>query len=462
MNNFIYPVVYILSLFANYDNRKAESYIKQADNYSDQFKFKKSDSLLFLANEIYSKNNYTLKVGIIYNRLGLNKYNARDYKNAMEYFRKALIYKMSDGNEVEIAKSSLNIANVYYEMGGYEIALKYYSKANIIFKKYQDYNDICEAQINIGKCYVSLMKYETAEKNLDTAISLTEIYRKEYILNVYLIKICLKLEQNKFNDALTLCNYASQFIKDSNDKIYIVNNKLNIFNRTNNFDSTKFLIMQNDQYINNNNNEIEKSVYFSNKAETLIKTNEEKKAIDLLNQCIVFFKNQMIFNRVVECYQLLNTCQSLSINEKLVNNNMIKDALLNISKLDKNNIEVIMSSNYAFEKDLLAINFENKILKFTISFLILLIILSSIILYLRFKYVKKLKLKDKSLSNNMENFQLIQSIIEKDITNIWTKLIFEYFYKKSQIKEQTDFSLLDSTMDTLIKKIDLIKTLVKS
>lgn len=106
------------------------------------------------------------RTALCYNEIGMIYRNQGDYKNALDYYTKALAVWESvfSPNHPDVATSYDNIGVVYYKQGDYEKALTYHNKALSIRKTIFEENnpDVATSYNNIGSVYESQGEYEKA------------------------------------------------------------------------------------------------------------------------------------------------------------------------------------------------------------------------------------------------------------------------------------------------------------
>jgi len=96
------------------------------------------------------------------------------YKNALDYYFKAL--KLAEGldDKNSIATQFVNIGTVYHDLKDYQKALDYYFRALKMDEELGYKSGIANDLGNIGSLYISLKKYSEAEKYLLQAISISD------------------------------------------------------------------------------------------------------------------------------------------------------------------------------------------------------------------------------------------------------------------------------------------------
>jgi signal transduction histidine kinase len=155
------------------------------------------------------------------NGLGMNSWNKAKYKDAINYFYKALQLNDKLNKKEQLTPSIFynNIGLIYQDMKLYEKALNYHQKALEIRKKENLVKDIVASLNNMGICYHNTKREKLAIKTylegMELAVSsnnhldyykimnnLADTYNllKEYEKSVELIETAIKEEQTAFNN----------------------------------------------------------------------------------------------------------------------------------------------------------------------------------------------------------------------------------------------------------------------
>ena len=185
--------------------------------YMYQSNYPKSLDLLQSAVKTFeaidkTRDEHRLKKGIVnsYNNIGTIHAENGNFKQANDYFKKALAVEEKNGDKLVIAGCNNNIGNVYYMQGDYSSAIDYYKKALKIAEELQDKSSMSERYNNLGVVYTEINKYGEAidyyEKSFDIDKELGDLKGMSLVSgNIALLKIY----QKKYNEAIL---YAEQSI----------------------------------------------------------------------------------------------------------------------------------------------------------------------------------------------------------------------------------------------------------
>ena len=152
-----------------------------------------------------TKSDNTIKDALVacYNDLGAVHAENGNYKQSVEYFKKALAIVEKTGDKLVIAGCNNNIGNVYYMQNDYPVAVEYYKKALLIAEEMNDRSSMSERYNNLGVVYTEMKKYNEAidyyEKSLKIDKELGDQKGMSLVLgNIALLNIGLK----KYDEAI--------------------------------------------------------------------------------------------------------------------------------------------------------------------------------------------------------------------------------------------------------------------
>ncbi|CAF1503976.1 unnamed protein product [Adineta ricciae] len=134
------------------------------------------------AEEIYrvllNKTMEDSEQSLIYNELGMIKYNQGQYKEAIKYYETSLAINDRDlsPNHPDLALSYNNIGMVYSSMGDYSKASEYYEKALDIREQSipSNHPDVASTYNNIGAVYSSMGEYSKAAEYYEKALAIQQ------------------------------------------------------------------------------------------------------------------------------------------------------------------------------------------------------------------------------------------------------------------------------------------------
>ena len=185
------------SLELKADKNSPGIYSEIGNNY---YYMQKYDSALFYylqANKIAMEFHDTLAIAYTLNNIGLYYKVKEDYKNAINYFKEALIYYDYINNRYGFINIQSNIAQVFYTQKKYleaiEICQKYYSEA-----KENEYIQLAyELSKVLAESYEKIKNYEKST-----------IYFKEFLT------LTDSIYQSKFRMLNSECEFRMNMIKN--------------------------------------------------------------------------------------------------------------------------------------------------------------------------------------------------------------------------------------------------------
>lgn len=138
------------------------------------------------------KCNILNNIGILYKHLG-------QYKNALDYYKRALTY--ANNEKHLLLRVYGNMASIYRMLNQYESSLKYSEYCLNYSLELGDKRNECICLGNLGDCYISMQQYNTAEPFLIKSMKLAE----EMNFSIGIINSCHSLGIIAFS----LHNYAN-------------------------------------------------------------------------------------------------------------------------------------------------------------------------------------------------------------------------------------------------------------
>ncbi len=109
----------------------------------------------------FKKSGNSLGLAKVYNNIG-NLYLTIDYDQSLDFLEKGLAIAQQLGNTNMIARTTLNIGNVYHRKKSFSLALNYYTKAQDMFTTLHDEATLIICLQNIGVIYYKEKQYDKA------------------------------------------------------------------------------------------------------------------------------------------------------------------------------------------------------------------------------------------------------------------------------------------------------------
>jgi len=130
--------------------------------YMNKSNFSLALEYYFKSNDIELSNNNKQGLASGYNNIGLIYYDLGDIPLALEYYHKSLKIKEEFGDKKGIAMSFNNIGYVYNNQGDKKLAIDYYNKSLKIHQEIGNKKGIALAYNNIGGVYFAEGNYQMA------------------------------------------------------------------------------------------------------------------------------------------------------------------------------------------------------------------------------------------------------------------------------------------------------------
>ena len=161
------------------------------------------------------------KVGSSYNNLGFDYKLAGQLQKGLQYYQKAIQYKLQEKQVKSLGNSYLNVGNIYQQLEQWDSSLHYYNKALNHQQAAEDSLFLAETLHNIGRAHLGAGQPIVANNYLEQAMGIFEgVQLQEHprVVNTYqeLARAKLALQQPQQAAALLL---QSQTILEANDRV---------------------------------------------------------------------------------------------------------------------------------------------------------------------------------------------------------------------------------------------------
>ena len=193
--------------------------IKLTKNYG--FKsFKISEKYARQAEKLALQLNNDSALINIYRLLGASKQYRGQYDSAIYYFKKSVEVSKKINNELEIARSTSNIAVIYANNRQYDKAEEIYLSSLKVLEKFNDTVSVAMVFDNLGMIYRLKQDYEKSIKYYRKALSLAKTNTVKYAVMLSNIAEDLFL-MSDVDSALNLYFKAIKIFENNNNKYYI-------------------------------------------------------------------------------------------------------------------------------------------------------------------------------------------------------------------------------------------------
>jgi len=280
---------------------------------NNQQAFKYLDDALIRANKLGYKK------GIIETKrlIGINNYYCSNFDTALTYIFEAYRYYITENDSVNIAKSLVNIGNVYMVMNILDSALIYYKESLTLNQKIQSDRGIATSLGNIGLVYKHQDRFPEAleyyKESLKAHEKVGNIRAAASIINKIGI---IYLSLDRLEEALKYNKRALEISKQINDKLgeaLYLNNLGVIYSKYEKNDSALLYYQQSLKLKLELQNKTNLSAMYINIGEIYSRKGDNKKAIKY------YFKALEIERKISNEYNLskiLNTIGSAYFEEK--------------------------------------------------------------------------------------------------------------------------------------------------
>jgi len=221
--DFDSAIIYIDSAiqfaFANKLNKMyGEMYDHKGLTYMRMGSYEKATEDFFTSIKYSEAINDSSGLRDAFDHLGSVNFYRKDHKSAVKFYKKALIYSLSE-KKIDLYVSTLdNIGLAFSNLHMFDSALFYQKKAVTIIEQLNDSSFLAESYINIGSTLMSLKKIKEAELYFAKAYEITTKLNDDYALQLttlYMGKVYLMSGQ---------FNKAQPFLERS----FVLSKKINI------------------------------------------------------------------------------------------------------------------------------------------------------------------------------------------------------------------------------------------
>ena len=392
----------------------------------------------------------------VYNRKG-------EYENALAHYYIAVELRKKLKQPIKIAGIYSNIATVLSRQSKYEEAIEINFKSLKIFEEIGDENKQALTLGNIGTIYYELNQNKSAYSYFLQGLKFSRIVNNKSAEANSLLNIGgIKFDENDLDSALFYF-YASKKILEENNLHYGLGNIYNtigkVFAKRNNYESAiefyekglKNRIEFEDEYgVGVSNLSIGEALLFQKKYSEAISHLEKSE--------IIFVKTHSLI-KLKECYNTMSSALELKgdlvsslkynrlcseIKDSLFTNQMAEQLLEMNAKYDSEKKEALLKLN---ELELEKQRLKSYYTTITFSITLLAIVITSLLLYFRYKSKQKLKFETEVNRQESLRYKTVIESLEKERNRISSELHDNTGAHISYIISKTDFILNSDLTD---------------
>jgi len=142
--------------------------------YQNQNELEKALQENLFALKIYEENQMPEYITHVNNNIANIHFRLGDYDKAIEIHNKTLKLREDNNNVTGMAQTYVNLANIYDEIAKTKLAIDNYKKAIKIFESEDDEKSLSFALNNLGSAYIDEKEYKNAKINLERALKIRQ------------------------------------------------------------------------------------------------------------------------------------------------------------------------------------------------------------------------------------------------------------------------------------------------
>ena len=260
--------------------------------------------VLFFNSILYSQSNEKTDSTAYYSSLSNYNIQNNNYKNALSYTQKAILYATKNKNIKDQAHQNLKLGEIYYSLKKYDDAIESFIKSATLLKNFDTSPDHATIYYHLGSCYMKKENFESASLYFQRAKSVNDILKIPDTAELFnLQKALIFKSKNKLNSASSIF----KIIIAKHNSPYLLNTKAEALYQIGSIEATK----------NRNNlalNYLNKALELNSKTQNL-----EQKSNILLALSSIYEKMLDKNNAYSYLKQHLNLKESITIlnNERL-------------------------------------------------------------------------------------------------------------------------------------------------
>ena len=154
---------------------------------------------------LYSQPNEKTDSTAYYSSLSNSNIQNNNYKNALSYTQKAILYATKNKNIKDQAHQNLNLGEIYYSLKKYDDAIESFLKSATLLKNFDPSPDHAAVYYHLGSCYMKKENFDSASMYFQRAKSINDILKIPDTAELFnLQKGLIYKSKNKLNSALSV------------------------------------------------------------------------------------------------------------------------------------------------------------------------------------------------------------------------------------------------------------------
>ena len=156
---------------------------------------------MLLYSQPYEKTDSTA----YYSSLSNSNIQNNNYKNALSYTQKAILYATKNKNIKDQAHQNLNLGEIYYSLKKYDDAIESFLKSATLLKNFDPSPDHAAVYYHLGSCYMKKENFDSASMYFQRAKSINNILKIPDTAELFnLQKGLIYKSKNKLSSALSV------------------------------------------------------------------------------------------------------------------------------------------------------------------------------------------------------------------------------------------------------------------
>ena len=161
--------------------------------------------VLFFNMLLYSQPNEKTDSIAYYSSLSNSNIQNNNYKNALSYTQKAILYATKNKNIKDLAHQNLNLGEIYYSLKKYDDAIESFLKSATLLKNFDPSPDHAALYYHLGSCYMKKENFDSASMYFQRAKSINNILKIPDTAELFnLQKGLIYKSKNKLSSALSV------------------------------------------------------------------------------------------------------------------------------------------------------------------------------------------------------------------------------------------------------------------
>ncbi|RKS90451.1 signal transduction histidine kinase [Flavobacterium limicola] len=161
--------------------------------------------VLFFNMLLYSQPNEKTDSTAYYSSLSNSNIQNNNYKNALLYTQKAILYATKNKNIKDQAHQNLNLGEIYYSLKKYDDAIESFLKSATLLKNFDPTPDHAAVYYHLGSCHMKKENFDSASIYFQRAKSINDILKIPDTAELFnLQKGLIYKSKNKLSSALSV------------------------------------------------------------------------------------------------------------------------------------------------------------------------------------------------------------------------------------------------------------------